>query len=187
MKLKKQKSVKMDTSVYALIAEQFGAEIPIMKDLPRDEKSISIGFSVMSRVKLMADKIVSKLDRFDLQADVHRAAHYLGLFILYNILVDDLGDFKYKSVYDNLMNLEEINSQYQIVNDATYTMRKIYKNFRSGLMSASDMNRKMDEIIGELPENLQELTRSKKEMIISGATLNEIALVRGRGIKEQNG
>ena len=147
-----------------------------MKSLSGDQdgKSIHINFRVHGQVAAQAEQLATKSNKVNNKSEVHRAAHYLGMLIIYHILKSDEYEFKHSAIYENLLECEDLNETYQILDDVTRTFMMIYNAYRTNILTTKEANRRVEDRLEVLPENLKELARQKATLIFDGKKMSEV-------------
>lgn len=181
---KTEEASKLDRSVYERIADKYGSKIPLMKSLSgdQDKKAVHVNFRIHGRIAAQAEQIATKSQKIQNKSEIHRAAHYLGMCILYHLLMrkEDY-QFKYSSVYENLLECEDIDYDYQVLDDAVRAFKKIFNAYRYKIITNKQANSRVENIIDALPENLRQNARSKATMVFDGRKLSEILSERQPG------
>lgn len=174
---------KMQRSVYEKIADKYGKHIPLMKSLSGDSdgRAIHINFRTHARIAAQAEQIATKSDKVNNKSEINRAAHYLGMCILYHLLMRSDYEFKHSSVYENLLECEDLDYNYQILDDATRTFKKVFNAHRAGIITTEQANSKVENIIDGLPKSLKKLARDKANLVFEGRKLSEILNERTPG------
>lgn len=173
-KTTKKKSSEKEPTVYKNIAKRFGSEIPIMKDLSKHEKSIKINFNVRESINKMARIMVSKCDKFKEFSEVDRAAYYLGMMIMWHQFLGKVGNYKDKLMYDNIIEVGEIEEKYQILNECTVQFDKIIQYFRDKIISEAIMLEKIEAIIVEIPSDLHKIAEKLFNDLWLGSTTKKV-------------
>jgi len=174
---------KLERSVYEKIVNKYGSQIKLMKSLSgdSDNKSIHINFRVAGQVAAMAEQLATKSDLISTKSELHRAAHCLGMSLIYHMIKPDAYKFKDSPIYENLLACEELDYKYQIIDDSTRTFKKIFNAFRTNIIDTKEANKQVENIVDGLPNNLKELARSKANLVFDGKKLSEVLYERQPG------
>lgn len=174
---------KLQRSVYEKIADRYGKDIPLMKSLSGDSdgRAIHINFRTHARIAAQAEQIATKSDMVNNKSEIHRAAHYFGICVFYHLLMRSDYGFKHSSVYENLLECEDLDYDYQILDDATRTFKKVFNAYRSNIIDTEQANLRTQNIVDALPKNLRELARQKANLVFEGKKLSEILNERTPG------
>ena len=186
MKLKKDNSniVKTKQSVYEKIAEQFGKDIPVVKNIPRSEQVTHINFKCIGRIANIGDQIATKHPMIKTRSDIHRAAHYLGMSILYHILIDDIGgsNENINQDYNIVIELEKLAVKYQNIYDVTSVIEKIHNAVKYGIIDKQEAKSKIENILDKVPEPDRGAIMDQSKHILDGygKSIQEIRRWGGR-------
>lgn len=169
-------TARLERSIYEKIADKHGSKIPLMKSLSGDSegKAIHINFRVHGRIAAQAEQIAAKSDKINNKSEINRAAHYLGMLILYHLLMRSDCGFKHSSIYENLLECEDLDYDYQVLDEATRSFKKVFNAFRASIITTKQANKRIENLISSLPENLRSLAREKANLIFENKKLAEV-------------
>ena len=175
-------TLKTERTVYEQIADEFGKDIKIIKSLAGGTgTSAHINFRCYSRLAAQVTQMATKVTMFNSQSEVHRAAHYLGVQILFHLVMRDNFDFKCSQVYEAIQATEEMNYNYQILDDTARAFHEIYRSFAFGVVSQAERDKGTEDIVDSLPDRLKDLAIKASKRIFSGKPLREILHNKGVG------
>jgi hypothetical protein len=167
LKESKKKGMDLKQSVYEKIADEFSEEIPIMSSLPKDERSDELHFRCMPRIKALAERIAFMPEtKFVTPSHVHRAAHYLGVSILYHLFASNRNT-KIAALWEAIMSSEETLNHLEQMDQVLATVRGLFDSLHVGIISSEEVDKKIDSMIEALPENTQHSTKVLVEQMRS--------------------
>jgi hypothetical protein len=167
MKLKKTKALDLTQPVYQRIAQDYWGQIPIVSSLPKSERTEDVHFKCMARIKTLAERIAFLAkERFTTPSHVHRAAHYLGMSILYHLFCDDANDGgKAAVVYETLKRSEEVQQSMEQIERVLSAVRGLLEGQELGIISADQVEKHIKGIVDVLPENTRDSARALIEKV----------------------
>ncbi len=168
------------------IARKFGGKLPVLSKLHKDGEKSDIRFRSLSRLVNLAATIcqVSSF-KFNHPGEVHRAAHYIGMHVLFNMFgdADKVGfDKTYGSkIYKVLQANEAYRIQCILLDDVLNGARNLLNALRDGILKPAECEEKVAELIDAMPKELRTLTRNKVKELSSGRNVTELRFNASRG------
>jgi hypothetical protein len=166
------------------VARKFEGTIPVLTKLPKDGEKSDIRFRGLSRLINLASTICTvSHNRFKHVGEVHRAAHYIGMNILFNMYGKQ--DKNVKSYGSDMYEVLKVNEQYRaqctLIDDMLDGARDILKAASVGIMSYEQRDANIQELIDSLPPNLRKLAASKILELRGGSNVTDIKEMTTRG------
>lgn len=191
---KKKSSKKTKApSVYKKIVDMFGGDISPMKDIPKNKQKTKIYFTVRTDTLEIAEIIHASSKKFDGKfqkfVEVHRAAYYLGIMILWHQFAEGKVNYKDKLIYDSIIENETIEEKYQILNEVILRFDTLLQYYRDEVMPKADMLEKCEELILKVPKELQKSAEKVFNDLYAGNSKKSVLFKRiaGRPILVKNG
>jgi len=100
---------------------------------------------------------------------------------MYQILMRDHWDFKGSQVYEAILQTEDINYNYQLLDDTAKAFRELYLSYKAGVVNKDKALLGIEDIIEILPQQIQLLARTASVKIFSGKPIREILYDKGPG------
>lgn len=173
---------KKQESVYEEIVREFGSRIKIMKDLQKGQPSSTVNFRTFEETKQQAIKIATKNDLFNTPAEVHRAAYYFGLHILWHLTMSDVAGWEDHILHETIMLLEETNYKKQTVDSFTLAFSKGLESVKSGLETEVELLKMCDKVLDRMPVGVQKMAKSKMRDLLEGnKTTFQLLYKRSKG------
>lgn len=162
------KEKKNDPKVYKEIAQEFGERIKVMKDINKGQASSQIRFSVFDKTNQQAKQMTSKCNNlFSTVGHVHRAAHYLGLHVLWHLTMEKTASYEDKILHDTIMILEKANYQKQTIDQFMLAFGEGLK----GIMGTEDeleLMKNCELSLKKMPKNMEKRARKKMKEVMEG-------------------
>jgi len=175
-------TLKTERTIYEKIVDEFGKDLKVIKSLAGGTgTSAHLNFRCYNRLAAQASQIANKCPIIDTVSQVHRAAHYLGINLLYHILMRDNWDFKGSQTYEAIIQTEDINYNYQLLDDCAKAFKELYISYKAGVVTKQKALDGIEEIIETLPQEIQLLARRASVKIFSGRPIREILYDKGPG------
>lgn len=173
-----------EDSIYKQIADTFGDRIFLMMHVAKDEQSVRYNFHGPGRVGRMAGMIAAKVPGVKTVSDVYRAAMYLGLSIIYNMLLKDPTE-ETACFFTQIVEGEKINQQVQLIDQCLYLVAQYFLGFQAGVTSEDELNDKVSELVSQLPKGLRKIAQENINQVLKGVPFTQISKIRrpGRPIK----
>ncbi len=179
---KTNSTMKTEQTVYEKIVNEFGPDIKVVKGLAGGTgTSAHINFRCYSRIAAMVTQMATKSPLIKSGSEVHRAAHYLGVQILFHMLMEENFDFKCSQVYEAIIATEKVNYDYQILDDCTLAFAELRKSHNAGVTDKKTAMNNIQDIINTVPYRLQALAKDISIKIFSGARARELMNDPGPG------
>lgn len=170
------KSAKLEESWCSKIANNFMDKMPIITKLPKDGEKSDIRFRGLSRLINLASTICQvSHTRFKHPGEVHRAAHYIGMNILFNMYGMEKKDKGYGAkLYAVIQANEKYRTQCILLDDVLTSVRDVMKAARDGVMNMPEQKEKLDELVDAMPKELKKLTINKIKELRDGKNITEL-------------
>lgn len=166
------------------IARKFLNTIPLFTKLPKDDTKIDKKFRTLAKFQTFATQIVFNHNtRFKTIADVDRAAHHIGMMILYKMF-GELGTMdgaQHAATYNMLKLTEQYHANNILIDDTVNSIRHIVDAHNNGIIKPEKMNSEIDKIIDTLPDDIQDAARFKIQQMQSGANVSSLMNCSLRG------
>lgn len=168
-------------SVYKQIAAKFGSKITLMLNLVRgEEKSIRYNFHAAPRIGRMAGEIAAKVPTVKTLSDVYRAGSYLGISIIYHMLLKNPSE-ETKCFFDQCIECETISNQVGLIDNCLFLVAQNFYGHQNGIISSDQLQEKTDELVSQLPKGLQKIVHEKINQILNGVPLLQVSDVKRSG------
>lgn len=175
-------TLKTEQTVYEKIVDEFGPDLKVVKGLAGGTgTSAHINFRCYSRIASMVTQMATKSPMIKSYSEVHRAAHYLGVQILFHILMKDNFDFKCGQTYEAINATEKVNYDYQILDDCAMAFAELRKSNFAGVIDKKTAMNHIEDVIDSVPSNLKNLARETSIKIFSGTPVKAILNDKGVG------
>jgi hypothetical protein len=168
-------------SVYKQIAAKFGSKISLMLNLIKgEERSIRYNFHGPPRLGRMAGMIAAKVPTVKTLSDVYRAGSYLGISIIYHMLLKNPSE-ETKCFFDQCIECETISNQVGLIENCLFLVAENFYGHQNGIISWDQLQEKIDELVGQLPKSLQKIVHEKINQILNGVPLLQVSDVKRVG------
>ena len=188
MDIKKKSRAKWAEIALQAIVDA-GEKLPCMARNVRGDDKADFRFRYLNRIASMCEVIKDcNGNRFKTSADVYRAAMYIGVHMLYIHTRDEskhssnLGDF----LYHLCQAAEWENTQLIWFDFYTEQIFRMWTAYKKGIQKREKMEKRVNDIIASIPENLQELARHKFEQIKQGEKITNLMECDTWGGKRSN-
>jgi hypothetical protein len=147
--------------------------IPVMTRNRSDVPKAKVGISVMQRLVRLAEIMRHESPRFGTAGEVHRAAHYLGMSILYELFIrkDAEVKAKYESFYEAIQAEEELLADMLQLDDFSTAVKNMRKAFQWGLLKPEQLEKKVNNLVSAVPKRLQKIARQKVGEVLDKGTV----------------
>jgi hypothetical protein len=185
-----EKTGKLEESWCEKISRKYKGTIPVITKLPKDGEKSDIRFRGLSRLINLASTICTvSPKRFNNVGDVHRAAHYIGINILFNSYGrhGNLDKGYGADMYKILSVSEKYREQCIILDDMLDGVRHIISAGNNGILSRDKQNEHIDDLIDSMPNELRKLGRLKINELRGGRNITELKEMTTRGGDQKSG
>jgi len=173
-----------EPSVYEEIAYKFGKRIKIMKDTKKDQHSAVVNFKVFEKIKEQAEQIANKSKLFKKPADVHRAAYYLGLNILYHLVMKEDAEYEDKIIHESLMMVEAVNFRLQTIDSFITTFYGLVEKMKKGMTSEEEVLENCESVLKHFPPEQRKYVHDQMKKLMQGE--EKLAQLLSRRIQGQH-
>lgn len=176
-----KKGMKVDTSIYQEIAQEFQDRIPILSHIGKDQESTHISLRVLGNARRLASKMATKSGRFANRSEVERAAYYLGMMIIHHLLKDSKHCDQCGILFQSLLSEEVVTMSAQLLDTATESMKRIHNALKKDVISEENAKRQVENLITQLPDHLHKVAYDNCIRIFSGENIGNIFSKRTKG------
>lgn len=163
-----KKNKKNDPEVYKEIAQEFGERIKVMKDINKGQASSQIRFNIFDKTNQQAKQMSSKHNNlFPNVSHIHRAAHYLGLHILWHLVMEDTASYEDAILYDTIMILEKANYEKQTIDQFMLAFGEGLRSVK-GTEDELELMKNCEFSLKKMPKNMEKRARKKMKEIMEG-------------------
>jgi len=166
VKLKKSAKTDFDLaqSIYQKIAEEYSQDIRVVGSLPKDEPSDQLHFWCRRNVKSLGDRIaMTNSKRFNTPSNVHRAAHYMGMLIIYHLFAEGKDDSVAASFYQTLAEIERVTTHLDEIEQAVVSVKKLFWGKKVKLYPEEKFQKHLKSILDHFPKRSQEIILSQAD------------------------
>jgi hypothetical protein len=133
----------------------FGADIPVIVGVPKDEATDKISFSTFSRLRRMAEIIrENNRQKFKTTADVIRAAFYIGIHVLYVMFENGNGDQFGQGLYDFMQRNEAYYRKNQVLDDVVLEIKRLSEVMDKQYITWDEFLGNVETIIKQAPPEI---------------------------------
>jgi len=177
---------KEDEFVYDKIVAEYGEQIQLMLNCPKNEESTHFSFRGMQKCGTMAAQIAAKSDRVKTVSEVYRASLNLGVSILFRLLFKNPPE-NMSCFFEQAAEAEFFAYQAQLLDKSSYLISKYYEGYMGGVIDFEEFKSKSNKLVKQLPKGLQDMAQDRAEQILKGTPLSRISAMRSRGrpLKEE--
>lgn len=167
-------------SIYKQIADEFGAQISLMLTIVKNDENTRYSFFAPGKISRMAGIIAAKVSVVKTVSDVYRAAVYLGVSIIYNMLLKNPTE-EISCYFDQCAEGDNIIQQVQLIERASYLVSQYYSGFQAGIIDEKKLKEKTDILIRQLPKGLQKIAQKDIDQILNGVPFARISSLKRVG------
>jgi len=150
-------------------------DIPIITRYIKGETMYQLTLRVFLRLHEMAEEIVSHSTRFKSFTDVHRASHYLGMMILYNLVkLSGQDTSRIDGLFKILLKHAKFTQEMLELDAVVDIAVKYKKGFEMGLLSAVQRDEKIDEILDMMSPEIHKAAEHKIYQVMSGGVVSSL-------------
>jgi len=192
MKIKSDnQSLKLEENWASKISREFVDQLPVISKLPKDGEKSDIRFRGLSRLINLASTICQvSYQRFKHVGEVHRAAHYIGMNILFCLYgsPEKIDKTYGNKLYAVLKHNEIYRTQCILLDDVLSGAVDILKAARDGVITFNEQDEKLSELVDAMPEEMRNLARNKMKELRNGKNISDLTLctVTGGDRKSNN-
>lgn len=182
---KKSTSHEDKESVYKQIAEKFGPEIKLMLTMKKGEEPTRYNFRAPGKIGRMAGILAAKISVVKTVSDVYRAAVYLGLSIIYHMLLQNPSEETvcfFEQCAEGDLIIERVN----LIDRCLYLVAQHFAGYQGGIMDWDELQKKVKKMVDQLPKNLQKIAQNDINKVLNGVPVAQITSIKqvGRPVKE---
>lgn len=175
-------SMSLDQSIYEKIVDEFGSQMNIVRHINKDQNSVHTTLRVAASIRDIAEKIATKCPRFASKAEVDRAAYYMGMMLIYQLVKDPAVQRDECGImFNSLLAEEKSMVSLDMLDTVTEAVKRLSKAYEKRILSRSEFEKKVETLISYLPDELQEIAAENCDRVLHGENISNIINKRTKG------